>query len=152
MTPWISYKYTYIPSFLSLSPNRHPTPLGCYRALSWGPCANFCFPPAVHPTHGRAYTSGRCLNLCHPLLPPLCPHVHSLCPPLCSPFSASASLQSVLCVRLSAVRSLCLHLCSWQWGGWGWGRRPGARFWSWAFVCCKILNYSFDFCACDGVC
>ena len=33
-----------------------------------------------------------CLNLSRPLLPLLCPHVHSLCLPLCSPFSVSASL------------------------------------------------------------
>ena len=34
-TTWISYMYTYIPSFLSLSPTAHPTLLGNHRAPSW---------------------------------------------------------------------------------------------------------------------
>ena len=37
---WISNKYTYAPSLLSLPPipPSHPTPLGCPRALGWAPC------------------------------------------------------------------------------------------------------------------
>ena len=37
-TIWISCKYTYIPSLLSLL----PTPLGHHRAPNWAPCATAC--------------------------------------------------------------------------------------------------------------
>ena len=37
VSTWMSHSYTYIPSFLLPSPP-HPTPLGCHRALVWGPC------------------------------------------------------------------------------------------------------------------
>ena len=41
-TRWISHRYTYIPSLLSLSPTPptppHSTPLGCHRAPGWVAC------------------------------------------------------------------------------------------------------------------
>ena len=39
-TMWISSKYTYVPSLLSLSarPHSHPTPLGHHSVSSWAPC------------------------------------------------------------------------------------------------------------------
>ena len=131
MTTWISYKYAYIPSFLSLSPNRHPTPLGRYRALSWAPCAIHLLPTSYLPTHGSAdmsvllsqfvlptassTVSTRLFSMSASLQSILCvcpSAVRSLCLPLCSQFFMSASLQSILYVFLSAVHSLCLHLCS----------------------------------------
>ena len=110
MTTWISYKYAYIPSFLSLSPNRHPTPLGCYSALSWAPCAIHLLPTSYLPTHGSADMS----VLLSQFVPPSASSTVST-----RPFSISASLQSILYVFLSAVHSLCLHLCSWRWVGRG---------------------------------
>ena len=102
---WISHRYTYVPSLLSLLPTSHLpphiTPLGCHRALGWAPCIIQQIPPAYVFLHQWAQS---CLTLCdpmdcstpgfhmvmymfpcyslhssHPLLPPLGPQVCSLC-------------------------------------------------------------------------
>ena len=78
-TTWISFMYTYIPSFLSLPPTPHPTPLGHHRAPSWDPCAiqqltTICF------THGSVYMSMRLSQFILPSLSLIpCPQVCSLC-------------------------------------------------------------------------
>ena len=51
--------YTYI-HHLPLSPpltHPHPTPLGCHRVPSWGPCAYISFPLAICSTYGNVYMS-----------------------------------------------------------------------------------------------
>ena len=76
---WISPEYKCIPSLLHLPPpHPHPTPRGPHGALSWAPCSS-SFPLAVCFTHGKVYISVLLLTLSfHPLLPLLCPQVHSL--------------------------------------------------------------------------
>ena len=55
-----------------------PTPLGCHRALSWVPLVHNKFPIAV--LHRIIQMFLCCsLNPSHPLLPPLCLQVCSLC-------------------------------------------------------------------------
>ena len=50
---WISYMYTYIPSFLDLP----PTHLGCHRAPSWAPCLYCMFPLAIYFTLSSVFMS-----------------------------------------------------------------------------------------------
>ena len=71
MTMWISSKHTYIPSFLSLSPNRHPTPLGHHRALSWAPCAVHPLPTSYLPYTRWCIHVSFTVSIC-PTLPFLC--------------------------------------------------------------------------------
>ena len=103
MTTWISYKYAYIPSFLSLSPNHHPTLLVITEHWAELPVLYICFLPAIYPTHGSADMS----VLRSQFVPPSASSAVST-----RPFSMSASLKSILYVCLSAVHSLCLPLCS----------------------------------------
>ena len=74
----------YIPSLLNLPPTSpHSSPLGLHRELGWVPCAIQQFLLAIYSTHDMHIYTRICqchsLNLSHPLLPPLCPQVHSLC-------------------------------------------------------------------------
>ena len=63
-------------SWTSLPPPPHPTPLGCHRAPDWAVCAIKQF-----PTNYFTYGMFHCyfLTLSHPLLPPLCSQICSLC-------------------------------------------------------------------------
>ena len=51
-TTWVSHRYTYIPSILSLPPTHsHPTHPGHCRAPSWAPC-DIHWLPSSHLSHG----------------------------------------------------------------------------------------------------
>ena len=64
------------PSWTSLSPPNHPTPLGCHRALSWAPCVTQQISMAYLILHLVVHMFQCCsLNLSHPLLPLLGPQV-----------------------------------------------------------------------------
>ena len=80
------YICTYIPSFLSLPAHSHPTPPGHCKMPGWAPCV-IQQPPTTYLFYLNLieYIFQCCfLNLSYPLLPPLCPQVHSLC--LCHHF------------------------------------------------------------------
>ena len=80
-TMWIGYRYTYMTSLLSLPPTLPSSP-GHHRALSWAPCAKQQVPPSPLPsyfTHASAYMSVLLSQSVPPLLPLLCPQVHSAC-------------------------------------------------------------------------
>ena len=52
-TTWVSFKYTCVPSVLSLPlPTHIPPPMGHHRALFWAPCVLQQLPFAVPFTHG----------------------------------------------------------------------------------------------------
>ena len=74
---WVSYMYTYIPSFGAFPPPHHPSFLGGHRAWSWSPCATEQLPTSY------LYYMLVCIYInpsvpIHHILSPLCPHVCSL--------------------------------------------------------------------------
>ena len=84
---WISHRYIYVPSLLNLLP--HPTPSHPFRLsqnmfeLDESHCK---FPLRIYLYMVMCMFQCYSLNLPHPLLPPLCPQVCSLCLCLhCSP-------------------------------------------------------------------
>ena len=81
-TMWINHKGTYVICHLPLesSPNPppHPTPLGCHRIPGWTPCIMQLL-PISYIFYAWYVCQCYSLNSFHPLLPPLCPQVCSLC-------------------------------------------------------------------------
>ena len=78
-TMWISYKYTYIPSLLSLSPTHpHPRliPLSHHRAPSWTPTG--ILPLAIYFTYGNVCNSVLLSQFIAPSLSPSVVHKSSL--------------------------------------------------------------------------
>ena len=90
-TMWISSKYTYVPSLLSLSPRpySHPTPLGHHRVSSWAPCyytaAFLCYTLAIYFTHDSVYVNDT-LSICPTFSFFCCVHKPVLC--LCASIPA----------------------------------------------------------------
>ena len=71
------------PSWASLLSPPHPTPLGHHGAQSWAPCIVQQLPTSYLFQQQYMFQCYS-LNSSQPLLPPLCPHVCSLCLRLCS--------------------------------------------------------------------
>jgi len=69
-TTWISHKYAYIPSLLSLPPNSHPSPPGHRRAPGWAPWVIQQLPSCLFYTLGNMYMS-MLLSVCPTLSFPL---------------------------------------------------------------------------------
>ena len=74
---WISFKYTYIPSFLSLLPIPHPHPLGYHRGPIWVPCTIQQLPTSY--LFYTWYMSGLFSRFAPPFPLPHCVHEFSLC-------------------------------------------------------------------------
>ena len=80
-----------------------PPPLGCHRAPGWAPCAIWQLPTSLSVLHMIVYIC-QCYFLNSPLLPLLCPQVHSLRPYLHS-FPANRSISTFY--QLSSVQFSC---------------------------------------------
>ena len=94
ISTWISYKYTYVSSLLSLP----PTPLGHHRAPSWALCAMQQLPTSyLLYTWWCIYVSPT-LSICPTLSFLHCVH---------KPFSRSASLFHLLCLACYQSSTLC---------------------------------------------
>ena len=76
-TKWISYMYTYVPSFLNLSLTPHPTPLGHLENWAELLVLHSSFPLAIHHTHGSVCASMMLSRLIPPSPSPPCPQVCS---------------------------------------------------------------------------
>ena len=69
-TAWLSRKYTYTCSLLSLPHTPHSTALGCHKVLGWAPGLGSSFPLAVYFTWGSVHLQCSSLTSSHSLRPP----------------------------------------------------------------------------------
>ena len=76
ISTWISYRYTHVPSLLSLPPISHPIPPLQAVAEHWVklPVSRSKVPLAIYLMYNNVlFPYYSFLHLSHPLLPPLCP-------------------------------------------------------------------------------
>ena len=72
ITAWISHMH------ILLEPPSQTTPGNHHRALSWAPCVTQQLPTSYRIDTWSCIYASASLNPSQSLLPPLCPHVHSL--------------------------------------------------------------------------